>query len=143
MSWLDRNFSECPDCGSSTQAMVEDVGVGTPCQVGPQFCKKCGGLLVPQKKGSKMIAVCRSCGSSQSPKSPKDFKIKTHDIDHGKIIVVAKKFDIEALPKTHATCPKCEHNEAYWWMEQTRAADEAPTRFYKCVKCKHTWREYE
>jgi len=27
-------------------------------------------------------------------------------------------------------------------MIQTRAADEPPTRFYRCTKCGHTWREY-
>ncbi|MEM4865380.1 MAG: hypothetical protein QXY09_02690 [Acidilobaceae archaeon] len=25
---------------------------------------------------------------------------------------------------------------------QTRAADEPPTRFYRCTKCGYTWREY-
>ncbi|MBS3171381.1 hypothetical protein J4449_02085 [Candidatus Woesearchaeota archaeon] len=28
------------------------------------------------------------------------------------------------------------------WLVQTRAADEAATRFFKCVKCMHTWRAY-
>ncbi|MCD6114052.1 MAG: transcription factor S, partial [Thermoprotei archaeon] len=40
-------------------------------------------------------------------------------------------------------CPKCGNREAYVWMMQTRAADEPPTRFYRCTKCGYTWREYE
>ncbi|PJB94591.1 transcription factor S, partial [Candidatus Pacearchaeota archaeon CG_4_9_14_0_8_um_filter_35_24] len=24
----------------------------------------------------------------------------------------------------------------------TRAADESETKFYRCTKCDHTWREY-
>lgn len=108
-----------------------------------EFCKKCGGLLVPQKKDDRTTIICRSCGTKQTPKSPKDMKVTTRGLEHEKIIVVEKKFDMEALPKTHTLCPKCGNNQAYWWMEQTRASDEAPTRFYKCVKCKHTWREYE
>jgi DNA-directed RNA polymerase subunit M len=48
----------------------------------------------------------------------------------------------DALPKTKATCSKCSHNEAVWWVQQTRSADEAPTVFYRCTKCKHSWREY-
>lgn len=51
--------------------------------------------------------------------------------------------DKEILPLTDAECPKCKHNKAYNWIIQTRAADEAPTRFFKCEKCKHTWREYK
>ncbi len=46
------------------------------------------------------------------------------------------------LPKTNADCPKCGHNEAFWIMRQTRAADEPTTRIYRCAKCSHTWREY-
>lgn len=110
-----------------------------------EFCKKCGGLLMPQKSGRGIIVVCRKCGSKSSVNiKPKEFKIgvstkpKTE-----KIVVVDKKSKFEALPRTHAQCPKCENGEAFWWMQQTRAADEAPTRFYKCTKCGHTWREYE
>ena len=109
-----------------------------------EFCS-CGGLLVPTTKGNKKVLVCRRCGKAKTkPVKPKDFKIslpskKTAD----EIIVVDKKDKFEALPKTSAQCPKCEHNEAFWWMEQTRSSDEAPTRFYKCAKCGHTWREYE
>ena len=39
-------------------------------------------------------------------------------------------------------CEKCGHDEAVWWMFQTRSADEPTTRFYRCQKCKHTWRDY-
>jgi DNA-directed RNA polymerase subunit M len=39
-------------------------------------------------------------------------------------------------------CPKCGEKKVISWMEQTRASDEAPTRFYKCLNCNHTWREY-
>jgi transcription factor S len=45
-------------------------------------------------------------------------------------------------PKTRISCPKCEHNEAYWILRQTRASDEPETRIYTCCKCKHSWREY-
>lgn len=46
------------------------------------------------------------------------------------------------LPKTNVECPKCFHNEAFWVLRQTRAADEPETKIYRCVKCSHSWREY-
>ena len=107
-----------------------------------EFCKTCGSLLIPVKKGAKTVLVCRVCGKKATPKSKKAMKIETSGKKHEKIIIVDKKSNTEALPKTKIICPKCEHGEAYWWMEQTRASDEAPTRFYKCCNCKHTWREY-
>jgi len=110
-----------------------------------EFCKKCGTLMVPQKKGSKTVLICRKCGTTKGGKiDSRMFKIKTKRKNEKKeVVVVDKKSKLDVLPKTRACCPKCSHNEAFWWMQQTRAADEAPTRFYKCVKCSHTWREYE
>jgi DNA-directed RNA polymerase subunit M len=49
---------------------------------------------------------------------------------------------IETLPKTESKCPKCNHNKAYYWLAQTRSADEAETQFFRCVKCSHQWRQY-
>ena len=108
-----------------------------------EFCNKCGGLLIPKKPGKRSTMICRRCGKRATAKS-KDFQISVSTTKKPEsVIVVEKKARFEALPKTTAQCPKCEHNEAFWWMQQTRAADEAPTRFYKCCKCGHIWREYE
>jgi DNA-directed RNA polymerase subunit M len=110
-----------------------------------EFCSKCGVLLIPKKKGSKVALYCRKCETFRSGKvKSSEFKIaSTSAKSSEKIIIFDKKSKLEILPKTHVQCPKCEHNEAYWWMQQTRAADEAPTRFYKCCKCENIWREYE
>jgi transcription factor S len=48
----------------------------------------------------------------------------------------------EGLPTTAIDCPKCGNKDAFWWMLQTRSADEATTQFYRCTKCGHTWRNY-
>ena len=39
-------------------------------------------------------------------------------------------------------CENCHGKEGVWWSFQTRSADEPETRFYKCIKCNHTWRDY-
>ena len=39
-------------------------------------------------------------------------------------------------------CEKCGNKEAFWWMLQTRSADEPTTQFYRCTKCEYTWRNY-
>jgi DNA-directed RNA polymerase subunit M len=107
-----------------------------------EFCV-CGGLMIPQKHGSKIILVCRKCGKKKSSKEKK-FKISAFNSEKkGKIIVVDKKANVDVLPKTTVNCPKCDFKEAYWWMQQMRAADEAPTRFFRCIKCGNVWREYE
>lgn len=49
---------------------------------------------------------------------------------------------VTSLPKTDEECPKCGNNKAYYWLVQTRSGDEAATRFFRCTKCGHTWRDY-
>ncbi|KAK7478658.1 hypothetical protein BaRGS_00030121 [Batillaria attramentaria] len=49
----------------------------------------------------------------------------------------------ENVDATEATCPKCEHNRAFFMQIQTRSADEPMTTFYKCcrMECGHRWRD--
>lgn len=113
-----------------------------------EFCDKCGGVVMPRKAGAKVVMACRSCGKEKTTTLRKDFKLSTDVVKpeagpEAGIVVVEKKTAFEALPKTKAICPKCEHKEAFWWMQQTRSGDEPPTRFMKCTKCNHVWREYE
>jgi len=111
-----------------------------------KFCPKCGTLMIPQSKGGSLVFVCRKCGYEEHI-SKKESYLTT--IAHPKrsrkkeIIVIEKETSLKVLPKTNITCPKCGHNEAYFWTIQTRAADEPATRFFKCVKCGYTWREYD
>ncbi len=104
------------------------------------FCDKCGAMLIPKPEGRKTLFVCNSCGNV----SNKGEKIVlTENVSDGKknlVDVVDKKVDL--LPKIDQDCAKCSHGKAYFWLVQTRAGDEAETRFFKCAKCNHTWREY-
>ncbi|MEK6967416.1 MAG: transcription factor S [Nanoarchaeota archaeon] len=103
------------------------------------FCPKCGSILIPKKVDSKKILAC-SCGFNS-----KDIKTATITEDVRKPdmkIEVVKKGE-EPLPKIDAECPTCKHDKAYYWTIQTRSADEAETKFLKCEKCGHTWRDYD
>lgn len=75
-------------------------------------------------------------------KSIKAGKIKEGVKDSKKSFEAVEE-EPEVHPKTDEKCPKCGNDKAYYWSVQTRAADESPTRFYKCTKCSHTWREYD
>ena len=39
-------------------------------------------------------------------------------------------------------CPKCDGNEVFVELVQTRSSDEPETRILTCKGCKHGWREY-
>ncbi len=105
------------------------------------FCKKCGSLMIAKEVNKETVLIFRTCGH-------KLLKYKRHEIEEeirkkpmeSDVVIIEKNED--TLPKTKAECPKCENKEAFWWLQQTRSADEAPTLFLRCTKCRHSWREY-
>lgn len=107
-----------------------------------RFCEKCGNLLIVQKKRKNVYLVCRKCKRIYKTKGEK-LRIGSV-VTEGKkrVIVMSEKDQFSELPKTKIICQKCENMEAYWWMQQTRSADEPPTMFYRCTKCGYSWRSY-
>lgn len=95
---------------------------------------------MPKKDNNKKILAC-SCG--YKTKDLSQAKIKEVVRKEEKELEVIDKEEVETLPVTDAECPKCGHKKAYYWLVQTRAGDEAETKFLRCQKCRHTWREYD
>jgi DNA-directed RNA polymerase subunit M len=81
--------------------------------------------------------VCGSCGHREAG----ELKLSSKGIERSETPVVSHEADVR--PIVDAKCPKCKHTKARFWEIQTRSADEPATRFYKCVNCGHTWREYK
>lgn len=100
-----------------------------------EFCERCGSMILI-KNGR---AVCASCNykPKKKPKIEASEKIKKRDS-----VAVINEEAGSTYPIVQITCPKCKHKEAYFWTSQTRSSDESETKFYKCTKCKHTWRVY-
>lgn len=85
--------------------------------------------------------VCPRCGREE-PLESGVFYAKTGSNTEKIVVIGEKEKNIRTLPQTSVQCPKCGNRTAYWWMVQTRRADESPTQFYRCTKCNNTWREY-
>jgi len=100
------------------------------------FCPKCSSILKHKQEKGKKVMAC-SCGYSSEAKTV----AITEKVEEAKEIEVVE--DIQTHPLVDATCEKCEHKKAYFWSIQTRASDEPETRFFRCEKCKYTWREYK
>lgn len=102
------------------------------------FCPKCGSILRPKDKAGKKVLYC-TCGFSKLPEDEVKTELK-EKVKSGRKIEVVE--NIETNPKIKINCDKCGNKIAYYWTQQTRGADEPETRFFKCTKCNHTWREY-
>lgn len=104
-----------------------------------EFCPECGGMLLPD--GDKL--KCGTCGYEKdaSNKDTEQFNVSEKIQSKNNVVDLGNEVDVR--PTTNVLCPECGNNKAYFKLLQTRSADEAPTRIYTCVKCKHSWREYD
>lgn len=99
-----------------------------------EFCPKCGSVIIEKKKKFG----CSRC----SYKAKGKIKIEASEkINLKPSIGVIRDKDTDVSPIINTLCPKCGNKEAYFWTSQLRAGDEGETKFYRCTKCKHTWRD--
>ena len=80
-----------------------------------------------------------SCGFNKAPGEEENTEITEKVVQKRKIEVMEQ---LDTHPKIKIPCDKCGNGFAFYWTQQTRGADEPETRFFKCTKCNHTWREY-
>tara|TARA_Y100000310_G_C20445360_1_gene698133 strand:+ start:438 stop:746 length:309 start_codon:yes stop_codon:yes gene_type:complete len=100
-----------------------------------EFCPSCGSIILIEEGKAK----CPGCNykPKKAPKIQAEEKIERKS----GIAIINEEAD-STHPVIDMDCPKCKHKKAHFWTIQTRAGDESETKFYKCVKCKHTWRVY-
>lgn len=86
--------------------------------------------------------ACPKCGATKDAAEGMVVKAKSVD-DEKKSVMVDSMEKMSLLPTTQEyACEKCGNSSAYYYMRQTRSADEATTRFLECTECGFKWREY-
>ena len=103
------------------------------------FCPKCKSIMMPKKEKNHTVMQC-SCGYREI----KDGAVKIIDksnVEEKKLVIIEKP--VETLPIAKEKCHKCGNDSAYYELRQTRSADESPTKFLRCTKCGHMWRDYD
>ncbi len=103
-----------------------------------KFCPKCEVKLKKSNSGLQ----CSKCGYTEGQEEKTTKKIVDDQELDESILAFEGNEGEESYSTIKMECEKCGHDKAVWWMFQTRSADEPTTRFYRCQKCKHTWRDY-
>ena len=110
-----------------------------------EFCPECSNLLRKQVISGNKTLICR-CGFQKDlylnvEDIKKEARLKEEALNKN-LIIVAPEDRISVHLIVNKYCPKCTSKKAEAWQEQTRSGDEPSTSFFRCIECKHTWREY-
>jgi DNA-directed RNA polymerase subunit M len=106
-----------------------------------EFCPKDGTLMLPGKTGK--TAICPKCGTRAKVSAGAVLKEK---VEKKKVELKRRPQEItETMPTVDAECPKCGSKKAYWWVTQTGSGlagseDQPDTEFFRCTRCRNTWR---
>ena len=104
------------------------------------FCPKCESRL---KKNNDGLLACPKCKFVKAG-AVKEGEKKLDETNSE--FLVMDESDLSKAKGLESTvpidCEKCHNKEGVSWTFQTRSADEPETKFYRCVKCNHTWRDY-
>lgn len=86
--------------------------------------------------------VCRRCGFKTRKEGGPHQVVEGKGLKKKEIPVVDLEKQKSKISTIDEPCPKCGARETMWEIRQTRGTDEPATRFFRCLKCGHTWREY-
>ena len=105
-----------------------------------KFCPTCDVRL--KKDSNTLVLTCPKCNYTEG--GPKTEKQSTTQETESDFLVLEENEGKDVLPTMEIDCEnkECDNREAVWWMLQTRSADAPTTQFFRCTKCKHTWRNY-
>jgi DNA-directed RNA polymerase subunit M len=105
-----------------------------------QFCDDCGSMMVA--RDGEM--ACTSCGATDARDEERAAEfVSTERQSDDDLVETEEGANFEGKPTaTDVTCDDCGGGEAWYTIKQTGAADEPPTRFFKCKECGYRWREY-
>jgi DNA-directed RNA polymerase subunit M len=108
------------------------------------FCPDCSSLLRKNNRDGIIYLICK-CGYQKRVENNesviKQTVIKKKKALEKNLLIISEEDRISVHPKVSRICSKCGHTEAEAWQRQMRSADEPSTSFFKCIKCKYTWRE--
>ena len=115
----------------------------------PNFCVDCGQLLDFELINNFSVK-CQKCGGETPLDAIKNHYIESNEtFEFSKLWMNKLKHTEDKLREEQKnkkavieeTCPKCGYGKMYYYVLQTRSADEGSTVFYECIKCHYKFNQ--
>ena len=93
-----------------------------------KFCPKCDIRL--KKSSTSSSICCPKCDYTEGQESDIENNVSEKE-SKSDFLVLDENEAKDVMPTIEIDCEKCGNKEAFWWMLQTRSADEPTTQFYR------------
>jgi len=97
-----------------------------------------------RSENGQMVCASEECGATADQDADRAAEFtSTESQSTDELIETVEGAEFEGKPTANdIVCDECENQEAWYTIKQTGAADEPPTRFFKCKECGYRWRGY-
>jgi DNA-directed RNA polymerase subunit M len=104
------------------------------------FCPKCGTRLIYTSNRERSL-FCPQC-HYKTRVLPGHLQTKALVSKSSSITIVDEALgNMMILPTARVFCERCGGNKAETWDIQTGSERISDVTFYRCISCRHTWRE--
>ncbi|KAJ7474832.1 hypothetical protein FB451DRAFT_276592 [Mycena latifolia] len=105
------------------------------------FCSECNNLLYPKADQQRRIMVyaCRICTYDELGENKCVYRNDLLTVTKEQVGVTTDLGTDPTLAHSNIPCPKCGHEDAVLYQDQSKRKETRMILFYVCVKCNHSF----
>ncbi|KAJ6588047.1 hypothetical protein B0H19DRAFT_1097803 [Mycena capillaripes] len=105
------------------------------------FCSECNNLLYPKADPQRRIMVyaCRICTYDEIGENKCVYRNDLLTVTKEQVGVTTDLGTDPTLAHSNIPCPKCGHEDAVLYQDQSKRKETRMILFYVCVKCNHSF----
>ncbi|KAI6126808.1 hypothetical protein EDD17DRAFT_1557097 [Pisolithus thermaeus] len=105
------------------------------------FCSECNNLLYPKADPQRRIMVyaCRICRYDEIGDNKCVYRNDLLTVTKEQVGVTTDLGSDPTLAHENITCPRCGHEDAVFYQDQSKRKETRMILFFVCTKCNHSF----
>ncbi|KAF8152956.1 hypothetical protein B0H34DRAFT_721617 [Crassisporium funariophilum] len=105
------------------------------------FCQECNNLLYPKADEQRRIMVygCRICQYDEIVENKLVYRNDLLTVTKEQVGVTTDLGADATLAHSNISCPKCGHDDAVIYQDQSKRKETRMILFFVCTKCNHSF----